>query len=712
LKTLLAILTALARRQRVQLQPGWQAPVEAAVAGIDPLDGAAPDALSRCCALLDWPAPRLLKGPPRPQDFPLVVWRAASGWGLADQWQSARLLRVITERGIEEWPSDGDDIDFHSLKIPGVRERRLPSEAFSIFAGAILSRRRILIEGFIATLVVSLLGLATSLFTMQVYDRVIPQGGLSTLTVLLVGVAMAVVMELALRLIRSISLDSEAADIDEDISSQLFARLQALRLDARPQSVGSLAAQMRGLEQVRAIMSSASLLVVVDLPFAFLLMWVVWMLGGIVALVPLVAFAVSIGLALLVSARIRESTKQMQTGAYKKNGQLVEALDAAETIKATQGGWRLLARWNEMSADQLVQERHLRKWSALASAGGGAVAQVTFICMVAIGALEVIRGNMTMGAVIACGIIANRITGPLISSLPMLIVQWGYARAALDGLDQILAVPVDREPDGDYLRPDSVGGALRVEGVRFAYPGTRAGLDIPALQIKAGERVAIIGPVGSGKSTLLKVLAGLFRPQSGTVLIGGLDLNQIAEDVLRREVAFLPQEYRLVQGSLRDNLLLGRADMGDEELLKVAASIGFDATIAAHPKGLQLPISEGGQGLSGGQRQLAGLTRVLLGSPRVMLLDEPTAALDPESEGRVMAAIDRAIGEEGTVVMVTHKLSLLSHVRRVILIAGGRVVLDGPTAVVLQRLQGIAAAPTAPAATGAPAGGMATGAAS
>jgi ATP-binding cassette subfamily C protein LapB len=189
-------------------------------------------------------------------------------------------------------------------------------------------------------------------------------------------------------------------------------------------------------------------------------------------------------------------------------------------------------------------------------------------------------------------------------------------------------------------------------------------------------------------------------------------VNQIAEDVLRREIAYLPQEYRLVQGTLRDNLLLGRADMGDEELLKVAASIGFDATIAAHPKGLQLPISEGGQGLSGGQRQLAGLTRVLLGSPRVMLLDEPTAALDPESEGRVMAAIDRAIGEEGTVVMVTHKLSLLSHVRRVILIAGGRVVLDGPTAVVLQRLQGIAAAPAAPAATGAPAGGMATGAAS
>lgn len=709
MNTLLAILAALARRQRVQLQPGWQAPVEAAAAGIDPPDGSASDALYRCCALLGWPEPRLLKGAPRPHQFPLVVWRAASGWGLADQWQSERLLRVITERGVEEWLSEGEDIHFHTLKIPGVRERRLPSEALSIFFRAILSRRRMLIEGFIATSVITLVGLGVALFTMQVYDRVIPQGGLSTLTVLLVGVGLAIAMELALRLIRSIAIDSEAAEIDDEISSQLFARLQALRLDARPQSVGTLAAQMRGLEQVRAIISSASLLVVVDVPFAFLMIWVVWMLGGPVALVPLIAFLVSIGFAFLVSARLRGATKRMQIGTYKRNGQLVEALDAAETVKATQGSWRLLARWNQLSEEQLEQERHLRKWSALASAGGGAVAQMTFVSMIAIGALEVIRGDITLGAVIACGIIANRITGPLISSLPALIVQWGYARAALDGLDQILAIPVDREPDGEYLRPDSFGSALRLEGVRFAYAGTRGGLDIPALQIKAGERVAIIGPVGSGKSTLLKVMAGLFRPQSGTVLVGGLDVNQIAEDILRREVAYLPQEYRLVLGTLRDNLLLGRADTGDEELLKVAASIGFDATISGHPKGLELPIAEGGRGLSGGQRQLAGLTRLLLGSPRVMLLDEPTAALDPESENRVMAAVDRAIGEQGTLVMVTHKLSLLSHVRRVILIAGGRVVLDGPTAVVLQRLQGLAAGPSTAGA--APAGVAAAGAA-
>ncbi|MFM7625038.1 MAG: hypothetical protein ACKO7G_00955, partial [Gammaproteobacteria bacterium] len=233
MKTLLAILAALARQQRVQLPPDWQAPVETAVAGIDPPDGAAYDALSRCCTLLGWPAPRLLKGQPRPQDFPLVVWRAASGWGLADQWQSERLLRVITERGIEEWPADGGEVSCHTLKIPGVREQRLHSQAFSIFFGAVMSRRRMLIEGFIATAVITLVGLGVALFTMQVYDRVIPQGGLSTLTVLLIGVGIAIAIELALRLIRSISIDSEAAQIDDEISSQLFARLQALRLDAR-----------------------------------------------------------------------------------------------------------------------------------------------------------------------------------------------------------------------------------------------------------------------------------------------------------------------------------------------------------------------------------------------------------------------------------------------------------------------------------------------
>ena len=696
MKTVLLVLDALARRQHIELTPGWQSPVQSVIVESGDVDDRSQEALSRACQLLGWRSPSALRGLPRPQQFPLAAWRASSGWGLAEQWQSEKRLRVITAQGVEEWHVDEEEVRLFAPQLPSARSRKLPSQAFPIFVRAIASRRRMLIEGVVSTAVLSLISLATSLFSMQVYDRVIPQGGLSTLWVLVVGVMIALGIDFALRLVRSFTLDNEAAAIDAEISEKFFARMQAVRLDARPPSIGSLAAQMRGLEQVRSIMSSASLLVVADLPFAFFLIWVVWSLGGVVALVPLIAFPLSVALSFLVSNRIEENTKRAQIGANRKNGQLVEALDAAETIKATRGHWELLARWNQLTADVHNQDHRVRKWSAISNASVGAISQITYVVMITVGSLEVIQGHMTTGALIACSIISGRITGPLIASLPSLIVQWSYARAALDGLDQILAMPLDREPDGEYLRPETLKGALRLDAVQFGYRGARSGLDIPSLQINPGERVAIIGPVGSGKSTLLKVMAGLYRPQSGTVLLSGLDMNQIAEDVLRSEVGYLPQDYRLINGTLRENLLLGRSDPGDQALISVASSVGLDSMIAAHPRGLQLPIAEGGQGVSGGQRQLAGLTRLLLGKPRLMLLDEPTAALDPDTENRVLATLNASAGAEGTVVMVTHKLSLLNHVQRVILVVGGRIVLDGPTRAVIERLQApqVAAAPS------------------
>src|SRR5690606_14051905 len=215
-------------------------------------------------------------------------------------------------------------------------------------------------------------------------------------------------------------------------------------------------------------------------------------------------------------------------------------------------------------------------------------------------------------------------------------------------------LPLDRDPDGDYLRPSNLKGPIKLESVVFAHPGARSGLDIPKLTIRPGERVAIIGPVGSGKSTLLKLLAGIYRPQSGAISLAGLDMQQIAEDALREHVGYLPQDYRLVQGSLRENLLLGRADPGDDALMACASESGLAPFIAAHPKGLDMPIAEGGGGVSGGQRQLAGLTRLLLAKPHLWLLDEPTAALDQESEHRVLAAVKRCTGPDDTVVLVTH----------------------------------------------------------
>lgn len=698
MKQLTGLVAALARRQRIELAPDWADPV--ATLDGDPVSR---DALARLCEALGWSAPDKLRDLPKAQHFPLVVHHPLLGWAIADQWQTQTTLRVVTADGAQTWSIEQEPLEFHRLNIPGQRAERVRSQSFSIFARALLSRRRMLVEATVATAMLSLVGLGVSLFSMQVYDRVIPQGGLATLWVLLFGVLFAVGIEFLLRWLRAISLEREAAAIDAEVSEYFFSRLQALRLDARPASVGTLAAQMRGLEQVRSVMSAASIYFVADLPFALLMVWVVYLIGGSLALVPLIGLPVVLLLAWAVARAVRNETKRAQASSYRKNGLLVEAIAASEIVKATRGHWELLARWNKLVDDVTVDDERVRRWTALAQSGANFIQQTTYVAMIAIGSVAAINGDITMGALIACSILAGRVNGPLLSQLPGLIMQWSYARGALEGLDQLLKLPVDREPDKDYLRPASLSGPLSLESVSFTYAGARSGLEVQNLNIRPGERVAIIGPVGSGKSTLLKLLAGLYRPQSGNILLAGLDMQQIAEDALREHVAYLPQDYRLVQGTLRENLLLGRPDPGDDVLMACATQTGLAQFVAAHPQGMDMPIAEGGSGISGGQRQLVGLTRMLLAKPGLWLLDEPTAALDQDSEKRVLSALDRCAGADSTVILVTHKMSLLQLVRRVIVVANGKIVMDGPAPQVIEQLRrsAVTAATPITAATGA-----------
>jgi ABC-type bacteriocin/lantibiotic exporters, contain an N-terminal double-glycine peptidase domain len=681
MKTLIALVSALARRQRIELDPNWAAPAESLME-----EKAGEDALAALCSAVGWERPERLRKLPRAQHFPLLVFHPVEGWAIADQWSTATDLRVLTPAGVQTWPTEEVSLAFYRVRVPGERAKNAVSRSLQVFLRAVLQRRRMLVEAAVSTVVISVASLGVSLFAMQVYDRVIPQRGLSTLWVLLFGAMFAIGVELLLRWLRAISLEREAASIDAEVSEFFFQRLQALRLDARPGTVGTLAAQMRGLEQVRSVMSAASVYFIADLPFALLMIWVIAQIGGSVAFVPLIGLPIVLLFAWGVSKAVRREAKQGQVSSYRKNGLLVEAIAANEVVKATRGHWDLLARWNKLVDDVTTNDERVRRWSALTQSVANGGQQVVYVLMVAWGSLLVMEGEITMGALIACSMIAGRVNGPLLAQLPGLLTQWSYARSALEGLDQLLALPVDRDPDGDYLRPASLRGPIVVDSVRFAYAGARNGLEIPKLAINPGERVAIVGPVGSGKSTLLKLLAGIFRPQSGTVLLAGLDMQQIAEETLREHVGYLPQDYRLVQGSLRENLLLGMADPGDDAIMECAAKTGLAQFIAAHPKGLDMPISEGGGGVSGGQRQLIGLTRLLLAKPHVWLLDEPTASLDQESEQRSLKAVEASTDADDIVVLVTHKMSLLRLVQRVIVVAQGKIVMDGPAAQVLKQL--------------------------
>lgn len=678
---IIQLVAELARRRKIELAPTWSD----AVADIP--GPASIEQLVILTKTLDWAAPLTGTGQPGPADFPLLVFSASAGWALAEQWEAPGLLRIVAGGQPALWSIEDHHLTFANIAYPAVAAAKTPGQALQIFVDALRRRKRMIIDAALATIVINVLTLGTSLYTMQVYDRVVPRAGFSTLWVLTLGVAIATLFDFILRVVRATMLERESAAIDAEVSEFFFSRALAVRLDARHGGVGTMAAQLRSYDQIRSLLSSATVFAVADLPFALFFIWVIYLLAGPVAVVPLLSFVISIGLGFMFANLIRRQADGVQVGTNRKNGLMVEALDAAETIKSNRGGWSMLARWNRLVALVEADDYDMKRLSAVAQSASAAIQQIAYVALIAWGAIEIIDGKMTAGALIACSIIAGRVNGPLVIQLPGMIVQATYAKAALKGLDSFLQLPVDREADGDYLRPERMQSQVRLDDISFTYPGARSGIAVKQLTINPGERIGIIGPVGSGKSTLLKILAGLFPPQSGAAYLSGLDMNQIAEDHLRRHVGYLGQEFRLVNGTLREQLTFGLSDPGDDVILAAAQQTGLNKLIAAHPKGLELPISEGGKGLSGGQRSLAGLTRLLMAKPKMWLLDEPTAALDQESEEQALRAIFGSLSAEDTLVLVTHKLQLLNLVQRVIVVVNGQIVLDGPTAAVLEKLR-------------------------
>ena len=563
------------------------------------------------------------------------------------------------------------------------------------FATAIRRHRRIFLEAVFATFVVSVIGLGSSMYTMQVYDRVIPTKGFSTLWVLTVGVLVAIGLELLLKQVRAYSVDRACKAIDLELSSVFFGKALDIRMDARPRTVGTFASQIRHFESVRNFMTSSTLFLLADAPFALLFIGVIAMIAGPVALVPLATVPLAAMAGMFFRQPIERLTAAHMVESNRKNGLLIEAIDGIESVKAAAGEWKMLDRWRALTATIANSEVRLRNLSTLAGNLTQTVQQLSYVALVAAGVWAILEGKLTMGGLIACTIISGRALSPL-AQIPNLIVQWKQARIALDALDGIMAMPSDREPERRLLVPEQCSGELKLEKVGFAYMKDRAALEVAQLTFKPGERVAVIGSVGSGKSTLIKLLSGLFKPSAGTVYLDDIDMTHLAPEFVREHIGYLPQDVRLFQGTLRDNLTLGLPTPSDSQILRAAAMTGLDQVIQNHPQGMELEIAEGGKGLSGGQRQLVGLTRLLLAQPKVMLLDEPTASMDGQLEARVMKHLFQEIAPHSLLVVVTHKLAVLPHVSRVVVVERGRVVLDGPRDEVLARLRNAAQAQPQP----------------
>ena len=582
---------------------------------------------------------------------------------------------------------------FTAVALPPGQKRETTS-AFAVFKEALASRKSVFVLAGLASIMCNLFALATAFYSLQVYDRVIPTQGVQTLIVLTVGVALVIAFDMIIKTARSLILETFIKGADREISHRIFRRLLRIRMDQFPASVGTLSSQIRSYETIRAFASSATLYVAIDAPFALLFLLVIMAIAGpLVALAALVFLVLSLATGLIFRRRIERHTKESAAYTNMKLGLLVDAVGGAESIKATGGAWQMLNRWDHLNRLAVEDEAKTRHYSELSSYLAGFMQQVSYVLLVATGAyIASTTTDLTTGGIIACSILSGRVLAP-IGMLPGLIVQWGHAKIALENLERVFVLERDNHAITRPINPDAIKGQYRVAGLRFAYRDRDESVAIEKLHIEPGEKVGILGMVGAGKSTLLKLLAGLYKPQQGQILLDGLDLQHVSRLVLSERLGYLPQNIHLFAGTVRDNLLMGCTGVTEAEVLGACQATGLMELIAGNPKGLDLAISEGGAGVSGGQKQLIALTRLLLSRPDVWLLDEPTASMDESHEQRVLIALKRAIAPEQTLVLVTHKPVLLGLVERLIVLTPTGIAMDGPRDAVIARLRGGAPAP-------------------
>ncbi len=686
-------LPVLLRLAQLQSEPVDRLALQAV---LEPHEGAPAQAalpreqLARWMSALQLPKPRWIAAASMdPSVGPCLIHQKEGGWGLlrGRTAQNAWLVEHF-DASTQRWTETALD-DLQGALVAKLRLARpyevASSAVYRLIWRELFARKRIWVEAAVAGLMINLIALAVSFYSMQVYDRVVPTGASQTLWVLTIGVLLAMVFEILAKLARAQLFEQLVERVDRQLAREVYTRFLAIRLDQLPRSVGSLAGQLKGYESVRSFLTSLTSQVMIDLPFALVFLAVIAWVGGWLAAIPLVFFVLALSMGLLLRRRVEALSHQAHAAGNFKTGLLVETVEGAETIKSGQSGWRMLSRWIGITNEARDVDQHLRRLSEHAQYAGAALQQLSYVLMVAVGALQISRGELTMGGLIACSILSGRVLAPVVT-LPERLIQWAHTRSALQGLDRLWALQDDHHGQAQPVVPLAIHGHYSLEKVAASY-GQGQALAIERLQIQPGEKIGVLGPVGAGKTTLLRLLSGMYKPQAGMVKLDGLDLAHVSKPVLAECVGYLQQEGRLFSGTLRENLVLGLIDPGDEAILEAARLTGLmQSVVATHPKGLQQPIHEGGVGLSSGQRQLANLTRVFLRRPRIWLLDEPTASMDGALEQQIIKALAHTLQPKDVLVLVTHKPELLRLVDRLIVVAGHQVVMDGPRDAVLQRL--------------------------
>ena len=543
----------------------------------------------------------------------------------------------------------------------------------------------------LATFIINFLALVSSLYVMNVYDRVIPNQAYETLWVLSIGVFLAIAFEFAAKMIRGHLTDIAGKKADLIISSALFRRVLALRLADRPASSGSYANNLREFEAVREFMTSASLLTLVDLPFLLLFVTVIAIIGGKLALIPLTIIPIVIIVGFLVQRPLSRHINESMKESSQRSGLAVEAIEGIETLKTNNATSWAQQRWDEYTAKTSAASIKVKDTSNFMINFTIGMQQLNTVGLVLLGTYLIHAENpaerITMGALIAAVILSGRALSPL-SQIAGLATRFQQAKLALEGVNNIVQRPIERDPERKYITLDRVEGGIAFDNVSFQYQEeTGAAVSDLKLNIRPGEKVGVLGRIGSGKSTMLKLASGLYDSAKGNITLDGVDMRQLDPNFLRSEVVLLSQQPRLFLGTLRENMDLARFDgySTDQELLAALKRFGLDRIIRNHPRGLDMPLGEDGLGLSGGQKQIIALARMTLRHPKVVLLDEPTTVLDQATERMALNAVAQW-SKDKTMVVVTHRPQVLQIVNRIIVMDNGKVVMDGPRDLVLQKL--------------------------
>ena len=533
------------------------------------------------------------------------------------------------------------------------------------------------LDVMLASLVANVLTLAAIIYTMQVYDRVIPAQSIPTLWVLFGGLLIALTFAFVMRVLRTHISDLAGRRADLRISDRVFGHALRIRNDARPKSTGSLIAQLRELEQIRDLVASTTVGAIADLPFFLLFLGVIWLIGGHLVLVPLAALPLLLVPGLIAQRPLAKLSRAGMREASIRSAMLVESVHNLDDIKLLRAEPRFQNQWNNINETTAGIGVKTRGLTGALTAWTQEVQQLVYTTVVLVGAYAVMDGELSVGVLVACSMLASRMVAPL-GQMTGVMVRWQQAKVAREGLDELMKRPVDQPERSVRVHRPVLHGDYRISDLKFGYEdGGRQVLGIDRLQISAGEKVALLGRNGAGKSTLLQLLSGMRLPQEGELMLDGLQMSVLDPMDIRRDIALLNQHSALFYGSIRDNLTMGLPHASDEEIVRALALSGGSAVVRSLPDGMDHMVQEGGQGLSGGQRQLLLLARTLIREPNVLLLDEPTAWLDEGSERRFIRGLKDWLAPR-TLVVATHRPAVLEWVDRIIVVDQGRIVRDGP----------------------------------